>query len=289
MNVMRSMQILREASPWLAAAAAAGVAALAGIAADAWLPHTYTAVASVLVDTAPDDARGSSGAGSLPGSMATQVSLARSERVARRAAGALRLPADELMTDGGTAPSPAGPAELTRELMRRVEVRSESADSRVLLIVARAPAPQQAARLANAVAGAYLQTLVEVYPPAATVLPAAARSNPESRGVGRTQLLSTALAPDRASDERPRKRIALAALAGGLLALLAVVLREALQPRVRSARDLQSLSLPCLADLPHARWRRQPVRALRGAATKAAPSSAVMASAPPLRTTGGLR
>ncbi|WP_295645584.1 hypothetical protein [uncultured Methylibium sp.] len=262
MNVIRSLQTLRDGSAWLVAAAAA--AALGGVASDAWMPRAYTAIATLLVDASGDEARGAAPwiARTPASSMATQLSLARSDRVARRAASALRV-SDVAAPEDVSMPTMRD-AQAARDLMNRVQIRAESPDSRVLQVLAQGSTPEQAARLANAVAAAYLKTAAELSAPPATVMPTASRSAaaPDAaRGGGRSQLLNAALPPSGERTSLPWLRASLAAVSGALLALIVLLSREALRPRVRVPADLEALSLPHLVSLQRVHWpRREPHR-----------------------------
>lgn len=263
MNVIRSLQTLRDGSGWLLATAAA--AALGGVASDTWLPRPYTAVATVLVDASGDESRSTAALGDRApaGSMSTQLSLARSDRVARRAAAALRT-ADDVAADDGVA-STLRDAQAARDLMNRVQIRAETPDSRVMQILAQGSTPEQAARLANAVAAAYLKTAGELAaPPAPTVLPAASR-NPiaadAARSPARSQLLNAALPPSSERGSLTWLRATLAGVSGALLALIVLLSREALRPRVRVLADLEALSLPHLVSLQRVHWPRRASRA----------------------------
>lgn len=129
------------------------------------IPKRYTATASVLVDgRARDWLEDSSGALSVPGYLATQVGLIKSERIARRVIGALHLDEDkesrELWIDDTDGRGDYR-AWLAVRLQKKLEVKP-SRDSSIIDIAFTAKTPQRAAEVAQGFLEAYIDTTREL-------------------------------------------------------------------------------------------------------------------------------
>jgi len=141
-----------------------GVVLLAGLAlaASLVLPRQYVAVAEVIVDLkAPDPVMGTAlPQQALYGYMATQVEIVESERVARVVVDAMGLAESDrwnarwLEKTGGTKNLATW---LPQRLQKGLDVRS-SREGNIIRIGYRSNDPEEAARLANAFADAYLNT-----------------------------------------------------------------------------------------------------------------------------------
>jgi chain length determinant protein EpsF len=131
------------------------------------LPKQYTATAAVIVDVkAPEllEDRNSLSAGWIPGYVATQVDILRSERVAIRAIRALGLEKDEELRERWSkATRERGDFEswLASELQRKLDVKP-SRESNALYVGFTAKDPKLAADFANAVVRGYIETSLDL-------------------------------------------------------------------------------------------------------------------------------
>lgn len=163
MTLAQLLSILR-ARWWVAAAVLGAVVGLTFVGSLLW-PKSYTATASVVVDSRPDPiAAMAYGVGASPAFMATQLDILNSDRVAQKVVRNLRLNQNPTVvqqwrdsTGGqGTVEQWLGAA-----LQKSLEV-TPSRDSNVLFIAYKAPDPTFAATLANAFVQSYMETSVEL-------------------------------------------------------------------------------------------------------------------------------
>jgi len=142
----------------------AGIVLLAGVAlvVSLVLPRQYSAVAEVIVDLkAPDPVMGTAlPQQALSGFMATQIEILESERVARAVVDAMGLAESQRWTErwmeetGGRNNLASW---LPKRLQKGLDVRS-SREGNIIRIGYRSTDPDEAARIANAFASAYLTT-----------------------------------------------------------------------------------------------------------------------------------
>lgn len=117
-------------------------------------PERFSAQAPVLVDVQSEKV-GSGFAPALVASyMATQIDIARSDRVAERAL-------DILQADGATPPDAGQRREMLRTLQEHLQVKP-ARESNIIHIVWTAPTAAQAARGANALARAFIEVALEI-------------------------------------------------------------------------------------------------------------------------------
>lgn len=163
MNLRQALAALR--ARWRVALGVFGVLVAAAVTAGLWQPRLFAASASVVLDSRPDAVSAQAqGAPSGSAFLATQADIARSERVAARAATLLLPEHGATLRARWQAAGPGAPAferwlaGLVREALQVRPAR----DSNVLAIVARAEDPALAAALANAAMRAYLDVTLEL-------------------------------------------------------------------------------------------------------------------------------
>jgi protein-tyrosine kinase len=242
-NVLKRLPSVLRARALLALAVLTATVLAAGGAATL-LPERFSATVPVLVDIAVQP--GSSGdlRAARAAVLATQVDIVTSGRVALKVVDALRLAGDPTpprrLASGaaGPASAPLRHVEADR-LIERLRVVPSPA-SGVLAIGFRGDDPASAARLAEAFARAYIDTLGEIR------VDVARRADPaggDSRGHALSRIdavaLDVAREPVGSDGPGPLAVGAMALPVGGLLALLAVAFAEARRPRVHSVSDLQ--------------------------------------------------
>ena len=129
------------------------------------LPKTYTATASVVIDSKPDPLTAMMNpASAMPSFMATQVDIMISDRVALRVIRDLKLLDNpQLREQWQDATEGKGTIEqwLVDVLQKKLDVKP-SRESNVITITYKSPDPQFAAGLANAFAQAYIATTLEL-------------------------------------------------------------------------------------------------------------------------------
>lgn len=163
MSFLQFLSILR--ARWRTAAAVLAAVVLFVLALSLLLPKKYTATASLVVDAKPDPLNAfayQTGANSAL--MATQVDIVQSDRVARRVVRSLKFGDNAQIRElwqsdtGGR-----GDIEtwLVKRLTKDLEVRPAK-ESNVISVSYDAPDPVFAAAVANAFAGAYVDTVLEL-------------------------------------------------------------------------------------------------------------------------------
>ena len=129
------------------------------------LPKTYTATASVVIDSKPDPLTAMMNpASAMPSFMATQVDIMISDRVALRVIRDLKLlDSPQLRQQWQDDAEGKGTIEqwLVDVLQKKLDVKP-SRESNVITITYKSPDPQFAAGLANAFAQAYIATTLEL-------------------------------------------------------------------------------------------------------------------------------
>lgn len=131
-----------------------------------FLPRTWTASASLLIDTSrPDPVTGlSNGGNPSPAILSTQLGVLRSDRVALDVVRGLRL-ADDPRTRAAWTAATQGKGEIeawvASELLKHTDVTPER-DSNVVTVSVQAATPERAAELANAFASSYLDVSAAV-------------------------------------------------------------------------------------------------------------------------------
>ena len=117
-------------------------------------PAHYSARAPVLVDVQADKVGGGYAPGLVASYMATQIDIARSERVAERA---LQI----LQPGAGAPPDPATRRERLAQLREQLQVRP-ARESNIIHIGWTGSTPAEAARVANAFAQAFVEVALEI-------------------------------------------------------------------------------------------------------------------------------
>ena len=149
-----------------AVAATAGLTVLAALAVSLILPKQYTAGTAVVIDVkSPDPIAGLVLPGLIsPGYMATQVDIIQSNRVARRVVERLRLDAEPELNERWTEAT-GGEGDivdwLASRLQRNLDVKP-SRESNVINIAYKGARPDEAARVANAFAQAFIDVNLEL-------------------------------------------------------------------------------------------------------------------------------
>ncbi len=134
----------------------------------AWIalrPTLYTAHTSVLVDVRTDPVGGSPAAGmTVPSYMATQIDIARSDRVAQRVVQTLQLdrsPDATAQWQEATRGRGSSTAWFARELLSSLDVKP-ARETNIISIAYTGSTPEEAKRIADAFAQAYLDTTLEL-------------------------------------------------------------------------------------------------------------------------------
>ena len=151
---------------WRTVLYTAALAACAALAVSLAMPKQYTAGTAVVIDVkSPDPIAGLVLPGMIsPGYMATQVDIINSDRVARRVVERLRLDADpELVEQWREATQGQGDlaAWLAARLQAKLDVKP-SRESNVINIVFKAPRADEAARIVNAFAQAFIDVNLDL-------------------------------------------------------------------------------------------------------------------------------
>ena len=147
-------------------AATAGLTVLAALAVSLVLPKQYTAGTAVVIDVkSPDPIAGLVLPGLIsPGYMATQVDIIQSNRVARRVVERLRLDTEPELNERWTEAT-GGEGDivdwLASRLQRNLDVKP-SRESNVINIAYKGARPDEAARVANAFAQAFIDVNLEL-------------------------------------------------------------------------------------------------------------------------------
>jgi capsular exopolysaccharide synthesis family protein len=243
----RLQSILRRRAPLALATCVACVAITAVAAAIA--PARYTARVSVLVDAASASAPAGGPMAGRDASLATQVDVVTSGRVALKALDTLR-PYEPGRSLGGGLPAAGAVTrhELADRLLERLTVRA-APSSGVLEIAYTADDPGTAVRTADAFARAYVDTLAEIRADATRRALQEGLDPRATRRVGWDATVLDVARPPSSPDGPGAGRAALLALPLGLLAaLLAVVVAEVRRPRVHTCADLARLVPEAQAD-----------------------------------------
>jgi chain length determinant protein EpsF len=163
MNLYQFLSILRARST-----AVVVIFALTVAAALAWVllrPKHYTAHAPVLVDIRAQDPLSGPQYQSIPAAayMATQMDIAKSDRVAERVVQMLKLEQDPESTEAWQKAGARGSlkAWLASDLKANLEVKP-ARESNIINISYTARSPQDAAKVANAFSQAYLDTALDI-------------------------------------------------------------------------------------------------------------------------------
>lgn len=119
-----------------------------------WRPERFSAQAPVMVDVQSDKVGGGFAPALVSSYMATQIDIARSDRVAERAL-------DLIQADGGPASDPVVRAAQLRDLREHLSVRP-ARESNIILVGWSAPTAAQAAQGANALARAFVEVALEI-------------------------------------------------------------------------------------------------------------------------------
>jgi chain length determinant protein EpsF len=164
MNFVQFLAILRARYKTALVVLAATV--LPAIVLSLVLPKTYTAVASVVVDTTkPDPLAAVLYSGGLnPGVIATQMDIIQSDRVAFKVVKNLRLTENATLREQWQNETKGeGTMEqwLATVFQKQMDVKP-SRESNVISVTYKAPDPRFAAGLANAFVQAYLETNIEM-------------------------------------------------------------------------------------------------------------------------------
>ena len=166
MDLSRLLRLLRAgrgAVVWSIA-----VMLCAAIAVYLLIPAKYTSLASVMVDVRgvdPLSGQVTQNSTLQKSVLATHNSLLRSERVARKVVTDLKLAEEPSLVEAWQQATEGRGDRvdwIAGKLLRDLDVRPASADSNVLEIKAEARHPDQAARIANGFANAYLASLTEL-------------------------------------------------------------------------------------------------------------------------------
>ncbi|MBI3350323.1 MAG: chain length determinant protein EpsF [Burkholderiales bacterium] len=164
MNFVQFLAIVR--ARYKTALVVLAVTVLPAIVLSLLLPKTYTAAASVVVDTTkPDPLAGVLyGGGINPGLMATQMDIIQSDRVAFKVVKNLRLTENAQLREQWQSDTKGeGTMEqwLATVFQKQMDVKP-SRESNVITVTYKAPDPRFAAGLANAFVQAYLETNIEM-------------------------------------------------------------------------------------------------------------------------------
>lgn len=147
---------------WLSALLALLLCACAAIAITMAMPNKYTATASVLVDFKASDPIGAVSTGG--GSIATQIDIVQSERVARRAIESMRLADSAALREqwlGSTEGRGDFISWLSDALLSKLDVKP-SLQSNVLTVSYVSPDPVFSAAVVNAFTRGYIDTTLEL-------------------------------------------------------------------------------------------------------------------------------
>lgn len=163
MNLYQFLSILRARST-----AVIAIFVLTVAAALAWVmlrPKDYTAHAPVLVDIRAQDPLSGPNYQSIPAAayMATQMDIAKSDRVAERVVQTLGLAKDPKSTEAWQKAGGRGTLDawLANDLQSHLEVKP-ARESNIINISYTARSPQEAARIANAFSQAYLDIALDI-------------------------------------------------------------------------------------------------------------------------------
>jgi chain length determinant protein EpsF len=163
MTLTQFLSILR-ARWWVALAVIGSITGATFVGSLLW-PKSFTATASVVVDSRPDPiAAMAYGGGASPAFVATQMDILNSDRVAHKVVRNLRFHENAaVLQQWRDATGGQGTVEqwLGARLQHSLEV-TPSRDSNVLFVAYKAPDPAFAAALANAFVQAYMETSVEL-------------------------------------------------------------------------------------------------------------------------------
>jgi polysaccharide biosynthesis transport protein len=163
MRASQITQILRARWGLVAAVAAATVAAVAAV--SLVLPKEYTGTSALLVDSkSPDPINGMVVGGGMPGYIATQIDIIKSERVARRVVQTLKLTESPVLKEQWSkATNGYGDYEAwTAKLMLQNLSVKPSRESSVIEVAYTGADPQFSAVVANAFAQAYIDTTLDL-------------------------------------------------------------------------------------------------------------------------------
>jgi polysaccharide biosynthesis transport protein len=163
MNFKQFLAILR--ARWIVALSVFALVAGGTLLVSLFLPKSYIATASVVIDMKPDPIGGLLGGGGLtPALVETQLDIIQSDRVATRVVRNLKLNENpQTRTQWQESTNSQGDFDLwlAETLQRSLEARPSRA-SGVITITYRSPDPKFATALANAFAAAYLQVSLEL-------------------------------------------------------------------------------------------------------------------------------
>lgn len=234
--------MLRSRAP-LALAVLAGTVVLASVV-QALLPPRFTATVPVLIEIATLPGESADSRAARAALLAAQAGIVGSGRVALKVVDSLRSSADPLAAARRDAPSGAAGADpmprhvMADRLIERLVVVPAPA-SGVLEIGFRGDDPRSAARLADAFARAYVDTLAEIRADIGRQ-GAAFEPDPPGRGLSRIGAVALDVARPPSTPDGPGLLavIGMALPVGGLLALLIVALAESRRPRLHSVDDL---------------------------------------------------
>lgn len=151
---------------WRTVLYTAALAACAALAVSLAMPRQYTAGTAVVIDVkSPDPIAGLVLPGMIsPGYMATQVDIINSDRVARRVVERLRLDTDPALVEQwreATQGEGDIAAWLAAQLQAKLDVKP-SRESNVINITFKASRPDQAARIVNAFAQAFIDVNLDL-------------------------------------------------------------------------------------------------------------------------------
>ncbi|MBL0420190.1 chain length determinant protein EpsF [Ramlibacter sp. AW1] len=160
MNLHQFLSILR--ARWLTALLVFTLVVAAAVAYAMLRPTDYTARAPVLVDVNASDVGGGYSPAMLSSYIATQIDIARSDRVTERVLGMLQGNLPEGLDQSFRSTTPEGQRrELVERLQERLSVRP-ARESNIISIAWTGSNPADAARVANAFAQAYVDTALEL-------------------------------------------------------------------------------------------------------------------------------
>lgn len=163
MTLAQFFSILR--ARWVAAAMILIATLALALAWIALRPTQYTARTAVLVDVRSDPVGGQGSSGMIaPGYMATQIDIARSDRVAQRVVQMLQLdrsPEAVRQWQEATQGRGSATAWFARELQSSLDVKP-ARDTNIISITYTGSTPDEAKRIADSFAQAYLDTSLEL-------------------------------------------------------------------------------------------------------------------------------